>query len=309
MNIFNVIFFVSLLLALPVSAQCLNENESKSESGKENHTAELFTDNNKDCIAIGQWHVSVALGGGVLTNPLNGRDNIPLVIIPSISYYGEHFFLENNSLGYTFKENANIAISAITQLNREKAFFSKSSFDNVLVDNSFNSIDDLIGPEEDSRLEQVNANDVEKRQWAIDGGVQINWFIDANSEIKIKLLHDINQVYNGFNGQVAYKKLFRFQAINKATFNLTLGANWQSKQLVDYYYGTRPQQGLSKTQEYQGSSAVNPFIKLATHYYINQHWAFKAQLQREFLASAITASPLVGDKTIDTAFVGVVYAF
>ena len=57
-----------------------------------------------DCVAIGRWNFSVALGAGVRTNPLvNGKD-IPLIVIPQVSYYGKRFFIDNLDLGFTLIE-------------------------------------------------------------------------------------------------------------------------------------------------------------------------------------------------------------
>ena len=58
-----------------------------------------------DCVPVGEWKFSIALGAGVITNPLNEGDNIPLVIVPNFSYYGEQVFIDNNALGFTFYES------------------------------------------------------------------------------------------------------------------------------------------------------------------------------------------------------------
>ncbi|HET9395082.1 MAG TPA: hypothetical protein VFO36_03420, partial [Nitrospiraceae bacterium] len=57
-----------------------------------------------DCIAVGELDVSVSLGLGKRTNPISGNSDIPLVVVPHVSYYGKRFFLENFEVGYTLYE-------------------------------------------------------------------------------------------------------------------------------------------------------------------------------------------------------------
>src|SRR4051812_20805632 len=51
------------------------------------------------------WQLSLALGAGVRTNPVMNNDNMPLIVIPKISYQGERFFIQNLDIGYSFFED------------------------------------------------------------------------------------------------------------------------------------------------------------------------------------------------------------
>ena len=57
-----------------------------------------------DCVAVGGWSLSVALGAGVRTNPLVHGQAIPLVVVPQFSYYGKRFFIDNLDPGVTLLE-------------------------------------------------------------------------------------------------------------------------------------------------------------------------------------------------------------
>ncbi|MCI2285787.1 MipA/OmpV family protein [Colwellia sp. MSW7] len=129
------------------------------------------------CAEIGKWNFSVSLGAGMVSNPLHGGNNIPLVVIPTISYYGENIFFENNTLGYSFFENDHFIISAIGKLNYEKSYFSRRHPENILVDSSTSNTvistpdtDDqnTNAPNEIIREPVVNVNEVSDRDWAID---------------------------------------------------------------------------------------------------------------------------------------------
>jgi len=78
-----------------------------------------------DCVPVEQWSVHVAMGYGAIGNPVRGGQDIPLVLIPDISYYGEHWFIDNRNLGYTFYTQPHLTLSAITGLNEEFIFLGK----------------------------------------------------------------------------------------------------------------------------------------------------------------------------------------
>lgn len=289
--ILKYIFLLLFLLSTPVFAQCDTEDD--------------------ECVAVDQWQFSLATGVGVITNPLNGGKNIPLVLIPNVSYYGEKFFLENSVVGYSLHENNKFSFSVISQVNRENAFFSRWHPSNILIANSSHELisDNSTPPSDTTDKSAVDLDEVEDRKWALDGGLQVNWFLAKDTDIKAQVLHDINGVYNGFNGQVEINHFLRFQQLERAIVKLTLGGNWQSSEQVDYYYGINKQDDPSGTNLYQGVSSFSPYIKLFGYYHLTKNWAVRVNLSREFLSNSLTDSPLVTDKVVDTFFVGVAYAF
>jgi len=272
-----------------------------------------------DCVPVGEWQFSIALGAGVITNPLNGGDNIPLVIVPNFSYYGEQVFIDNNALGFTFFENSDLSFSAISQINRENSFFERWHPNNIFVNTLSNSIvseaqfDETINAIEgtgktEADIIEVELGQIQERKWALDAGLQVNWFFFQDSHFQVKLLHNINNVYNGLNAQLALEQPFTFTAIPNNLLTLTIGANWQSKAQVDYYYGIDEQDNVAEELYYQGKASFSPYFKFLNQYAINENWSLKLTLQREWLDSSLTNSPLVHDDVIDTFFVGVEYA-
>jgi len=285
------LYLLLFLLSAPLYAQCETSND--------------------ECVAIDEWQFSLALGAGVITNPLQGGKNIPLALIPNISYYGERFFLENSVVGYSLVETTKLSISLISQINRENAFFSRWHPSNVLVGNMSPEFIDGSNPQPGDSTDNpvIDLKDIEDRKWALDGGLQLNWFVANNTDIKAQVLHDINNVYNGFNGQIEINHFLRFKQLEQAIVKLTLGGNWQSSEQVNYYYGIDEQDDLSNTALYQGRASFSPYIKLFGYYHLTNNWAIRVNLSREFLSNSLTESPLVTDHVVDTFFVGVAYAF
>jgi len=261
------------------------------------------------CAEVGEWKFSLAVGAGVYTNPLHGGDNIPLVLIPKISYYGEKVFFENNTLGYSFFENEHIVISAITQLNHQKAYFTRWHPQNVFIESVSSGITTDISFSEENQKSPVNVQDVSNRRWAIDAGAQINWFIDQSTDVQVQVLHDINNVYNGFNGQFQLTQMMGFKQLPDTAMSLSLGANINNKNLVDYYYGISQENDFNLEQNYQGKLSVNPYFRLVLMHQLSAQWSASFHLKRIFLDENTIDSPLVKDNHIDTIFAGVTYDF
>jgi len=261
------------------------------------------------CAAVGEWKISLTVGAGVYTNPLHGGDNIPLVVIPKISYYGENLFFENNALGYTFYSSERIIISAMTQLNHEKAFFTRWHPQNIFIESLSPSFIGDMETSGDNVKTKINIKDVSNRRWAIDAGVQLNWFIDQTTDIQIQILHDINDVYNGFNGQLQLTNMINFHRLPDTTISYSLGTDINSKSLVDYYYGVTDEEGLNIEGSYQGKLNINPYFRLALTHNISARWSARLHLKRVFLDNNMADSPLVKDSHINTIFAGVTYDF
>lgn len=272
--------------------------------------ADNLPSSNKDscvhsCVKQSQWKFSMAFGLGTITNPVTTSPNIPLVIIPYVNYYGENWFIQNNVLGYTFKETQTWSFSFISQLNREKAFFSNWKPQHLLLPNvSFSSELEQDGPRE-----PVAINHITHRNWAIDGGLQINGFFENNTSIELQWLQDISSVYNGNNVSFSVNKLHIVGPSNKLTLGIGAGFYWLSPELVNYYYGIKPKQKENMQLSYHASDSLNGFARVSVSYQLSHRWQFKLNFKREFLGSSIKNSPIINSSSVDIAYVGLVYAF
>src|SRR4030088_2901624 len=86
-----------------------------------------------DCVAVGGWNFSVALGVGARTNPLVVGKAIPLVVIPQFSYYGKRFFIDNLDLGVTLAESDSNSIGLVARPGYDRVFFYRSDLQNIFV--------------------------------------------------------------------------------------------------------------------------------------------------------------------------------
>lgn len=261
-----------------------------------------------ECVPVGEWQLSVAVGAGVLTNPLHGGKHIPLVIIPYVSYYGDKLFLENTTAGFTLVDKPTWNVSTVLQLNSEQAYFERWHPNNILVGNMQASfINGEIAA--DSNQRSIDISEVSKRKWAIDGGILVNWYINGSSQLSTEFLHDVTNVYKGSLASFRYTKVFSLNQVQDSILKLGFGASWKSQQLTDYYYGIDERDTENAMLYYRASSGWSQNISLAYMKKLTSNWQLKVNIKREFLPTAITDSPLVKTHHVDTLFFGVKYVY
>jgi outer membrane protein len=253
-----------------------------------------------DCVAVGHWNIGVALGGGVRTNPLAGAADIPLVVIPHLSYYGRRFFLDDLDLGVTLFENDANAFNLVASPGYDRVYFYRSDLQNIFVSGlPASGIDTAIAPVQ--RVSPTTEGAVQfpqrARRWTYLAGPE--WtFKWAGISGQIDFLHEITEQNHGNEIRAALAFPF-LQAHGEWTGNV--GITWNSAAIVNYYYGA--------SGVYTGGSALDPFVKLGYGHPLSSKWRFDAFIEYEHLATAIAASPIIAENHVVTVFAGAHYKF
>jgi MipA family protein len=259
---------------------------------------------NNECVIVGQWEFAIALGLGGRSNPLVDGDDIPLLLIPKISYYGESIFFEDLTLGYTFHDRPSLMISAITTLNYDSLYFNRRDGRNIFVDLSSEVA--LPGDAASGNSEgQISVNDINHRSTTLLAGIE---FINYNSwgEFQLQLLTDINQISNGH--QIGLNVLFPYNTY-QWDISYELGIIWKSEDLVNYYYGISLEESNSLISPYFTEASLNSFLKFNMTRTLSKNWRTDILIKTEWLGKEITNSPLVEDKMVSTLFFGATYHF
>ncbi|MDP2561054.1 MipA/OmpV family protein [Psychrobium sp. 1_MG-2023] len=259
-------------------------------------------EDSESCVTVGQWHLSVAAGYGELSNPLYGEEDIELYLLPSISYYGEKFYFDDGTLGYSFIELPDLTVSGIVNINNQSVFFRRWHPTNILQGNIMSSFSGDVG-----KL-SADISKLPKRNIAVDGGIQLNYYFNNNWAFQSRLMHDISGVYKGFNAQLKVDKKIAVTDDKRWQIFLSLGGDWLSRKLVNYYYGL-PSKRLELSQVYVGESSFNPFVSVMQSYKINEQWRVAMSMKYQYLNDGVTQSPLVRDNYTTIAFAGLVYDF
>lgn len=273
-----------------------------------------------DCVEVGKWEVSVGLGAGLRTNPLRDTDNIPLLVIPQINYNGERFFIQNLDLGAIVWQSETQQLNVLATPSYDQVFFHRWSPGNFFIENttlatvdntnSANknpdfSIDEggereLVTPEFLPLRKRV----VRDRHMAGLAGIEYHW-IHAALELQIQYLTDFTQVHSGEELRIALAKQWY---AGKHQWRASLGVNWQSAEVVNYYYAVSDAEADARGT-FISAAALSPLMRIDWNYAISTDWDLRLLTSYRYLPEEISASPLINDNKVITVFIGGVYHF
>jgi len=240
----------------------------------------------QDCVVVGDLSVSLSFGAGTRTNPVRGRADIPLYVIPEISYYGKRFFLESLEPGVTFYESNANTFNLIATPGYDRVFFSRNDLQNVVVSNFASNGSGNPPPLSDQSFP------VGRRHTTYLAGPE--WIFRYRDLIgQVDALYEVTGRHQGYEMRAAVSAPL---VQTNQSLVVSGGWTWKSAATVDYYYGVN--------NLYKPDAAFNPFIKLSYTLPLSERWTLKAFVHYEYLDDAIVDSPIVADREVVTAFAG-----
>ena len=246
-----------------------------------------------DCVEVGQLDISVSLGIGSRSNPVLGEEDIPLIVIPQISYYGKRFFLENLDVGFTLHEGKSNTFNLIASPGYDRVFFNRDDLQNFFVSGATGAVT-TAAPAEGEEFDLSHEFDVRPRRTTYLAGPE--WLFQYGDIVgQVDALYEVTGRHDGYEVRAAVAA-----PIIQTEHSLvaSAGLTWKSAEIVRYYYGI---EGF-----YEPGSALSPFLKLGYTRALSDRWSINAFVHYERLGSAIADSPIVSDKGVTTAFAGVV---
>lgn len=300
----------------------------------------------EECAEVGRWDISVAFGAGIRTNPIAGGDNLPIIIVPDVSYYGKRFYLEKYTLGFSLIEKPIFTTNLVLTPSFDQAYFQSWGLGNLTIDTGVGTseaygsdgvINNTPAPEMEFELsypDEVEADDVRnpivRPAEPADSDTEsepVLYTLDLNElnprktailggvELSyfgqrwlasLNILQDVINVHGGQEVRFAASQTF---GEDRLRWQLAAGTTWQSAKLLDYYFGAHEGE-VSEPMEYDiDSSGLTPFARVSCSYQLSENWSVTASVHRKLLAGAIVDSPLVEESGVTTAFVGGVYHF
>jgi MipA family protein len=256
-----------------------------------------------ECVAVGSWSFSVALGAGVRTNPLIHGQDIPLVVVPQFSYYGKRFFIDNLDPGVTLFDGESNTLSLVASPGYDRVFFYRSDLQNFFVfsSTSFAGSSGATGkPSPAVQDLPANAQQLPQPARKVTYLAGPEWtFKHGRLTGQVDFLHEITGHTHGDEMRAALG--MPIGSALGGTLSTRVGVTWKSAATVNYYYGYP---GL-----YQGGWALNPFVKLGYSRPLSRKWKLDAFVHVERLGNAISDSPIVDRHYVTTAFIGATYSF
>lgn len=247
-----------------------------------------------DCVEVGQLDISVSLGVGSRSNPVLGESDIPLIVIPQISYYGKRFFLENLDVGFTLHEGQSNTFNLIASPGYDRVFFYRDDLQNFFVSGATGTVS-LAAPAEGEDFDLAHEFEVRPRRTTYLAGPE--WLFQYGNIVgQVDALYEVTGRHDGYEVRAAVAA-----PIIQTEHSLvaSAGLTWKSAETVRYYYGI---EGY-----YEPGAALSPFLKLGYTRALSERWSINAFVHYERLGSAIADSPIVSDDGVTTAFAGVVF--
>jgi MipA family protein len=250
-----------------------------------------------ECVPVGRWNLSVALGAGVRTNPVVHAKDIPLIVVPQFSYYGKRFFIDNLDPGVTLFEGETNTLSLIASPGYDRVFFYRSDLQNVFVGGTASVAANGASTFVRTKNPQVY-EPIPPRSRKVTYLAGPEWtFKYGRVTGQLDYLHEITGHNHGDEIRAGLKIPLGELA---GSWTANAGLTWKSAAIVNYYYG-------SSVNIYEGGSAVDPFAKVAYSRPLSRKWRLDAFMHCERLGNAIANSPIVRGHYVTTAFVGATY--
>ena len=222
----------------------------------------------------GEWGLGV--GVAAYRPPQQGTDT-KVVGLPFPQYEGERLSLGFGSIGYSLTSSDRFRIALEGQLR-------------------FDGYD----PDESAALAGMKPRDL-----TLDAGFSMT-FSEAWGVASLKILGDALGVHEGYEISASYQYPIQLE---RWTVVPSIGANWPSAELVDYYYGVRTAEAAAGRPTYSGKSVVNTSVGVNVMYKIAQHWQVIGGAEYVHLGDGITDSPIIERDHEATVFSAIVYIF
>lgn len=249
------------------------------------------------------WQFSVALGAGVRTNPVMDNKDIPLVIIPQVSYQAERFFIQNLDIGYSLIQNDRQTLSLLLTPSYDQVFFNEWDISNFVDNSGFASVS-KDSPTVEQTTRAIDKSKLHDRRMAGLAGIEYSQNFYA-MDLQLQALQEFTGYYDGSEVRLALSKNINF---GKSDIKLTLGANWQNAASLNYFYGLGELESIGKPV-YKPDSGLSSLLRFDWNYQLDEHWSLRFFTSYRHLNHAISNSPLVTDNNVVSAFAGGVYHF
>ncbi len=245
-----------------------------------------------ECAVVGKLEISASLGAGQRSNPVAGRSDIPLIVIPHISYYGKRFFLENLDLGFTLHDGEVNTFNLIATPGYDRVFFYRSDLQNIFI--AGGRVSTSLAPVADNA--EAQEFPVARRRTTYLAGPE--WTFGYGSITgQLNALREVTGRHDGYEVRAALAA--PLLSSKSSLLVATAGLTWKSSEVVRYYYGVN---GL-----YQPGSATIPFVKLRYAYPLADRWTANAFIHYEKLPGSIANSPVISEDHVTTFFAGVTF--
>lgn len=140
-----------------------------------------------------------------------------------------------------------------------------------------------------------------KRDTSVEAGLHGIWLTHA-SLISYGVFTDISNKSDGNSAQLSLAHPFRLAP--RWHLIPSLGAEWLSDKVVDYYFGVKPSEATLARPAYVGTASLNLRAGVMLHYRLSREWSLFGGASVTRLGSGISDSPIVTHDAITALHFG-----
>jgi len=208
--------------------------------------------------------------------------------------------------GYTEMDSDGIVIPILI-IDYGKFYLQGPKFGYQLYDNDNYS----FGFTGNYRLDGYEADDspyltgMDDRDGTLDLGVEFS-YDTGFGKIGIEVVADTLGTHEGYQADFSFSYPINF---DNGQLSPYIGAEFQSDDLVNYYYGVKSTEVTQTRQFYQADSAVNLVMGIRSTWFSGPHHRFVAMLQYKAFDDPIKDSPIIDADGGYNMIFGYAYAF
>ena len=229
--------------------------------------------------ASGEEVLNLGGAGAILSTSPYAGVKTKTMALPFLSVEYKDLYIQGVEAGYRFYKNGDWTVRALVA----PRFMGYSSEDSAAL------------------------SGMEDRQASIDAGFQADYALPWDElTLSGKVLTDTLSRSDG----TTYG-LFLHRAVKGKTFRLLVsaGARYQTKSLVDYYYGVRDSEARAGRPAYEPRGDVDPYADAVFTFGISQKLIVVTMLGIESLGHEVRKSPIVDEPYVLAAAAGLTYKF
>lgn len=282
--------------------QAQTENAQTENAQTENaQTENAQTEKNDcepDCIAVGDWEFGIELGYSHIPNPIAGGDDLRLPMLFRFSFYGEKFFLETGTFGYTVWETPHQRLNLIATPNLDYFYFAESGSASAVLTRPFQPfipVEEFWGPPE-----YLN-----ERKLTYLGGVEYSAF-SGPWQVQLKAGSDISVGHDGYEVWLNGKHTWQH---GRTSLYTSVGAVYRDAKLANYYYGVSEADTWQFWYHYSPGASWSPYASFNASYALTDSVSLLLLTAVQKPDESIRISPLVVEDWFIATFIGIDYAF
>ncbi|TPH13909.1 MipA/OmpV family protein [Litorilituus lipolyticus] len=273
------LFFLFLIIFIPCSYTTASETQN---------------------VEVNKWDFSVYLGQGYVENPIIKLDDLKINVFPSFTYYGEKFFIDNTTIGYSLIEGDNIFFDLVGAVNEDGLFHHFQNKNYTLVN--------ILGFKPTTgggRKPELSGFEPIERNISYLAGLNITYMTDYFTA-QLAYLTDVSGVHHGNEVRVSLSRNLVFSWFE---LYFEIGQVTKSKDLVSYYYKLKPEELSFLRDNYQAGEATNTFYKVQIDIPLTESFTVIGVVKETRLGDKIDESFLTDKSSYSSSFVGIKYHF